>query len=201
MREGWQQPSLAHSLSVPFSTCFSHSLSVPVSHLPLMSPFPCAWLCLSSTPLTSISLCVYFSLHIALFGTPLHLLINHFYCLYIYLCVCDKERKRKTCVCVPIYVIKFSVHMLRRAGVLLSKQCSLKVYLQRSSLSMAKLATTTTLYQHIDTYTPASLSSVRFCCLFDTWSDGKAATFHIVQHFYSLNRDMESSSIQLISNE
>lgn len=111
MREGWQQlaslsltRSLARSLSAPFSTCLSRSLSVPASHLPLMSPVPCAQSCLSSTPLASVSAGVYFSPHVALFGTARRLPANHFYCLGIcvcFVCVCDRERR--TCVCPYLY--------------------------------------------------------------------------------------------------
>lgn len=78
MREGWQQLlSLSHSLSDPFSICLSLSLSVPASHLPLMSPFPCASSCLSSTPFTSIATSLYFSTHFSLFAAWLHLPANH----------------------------------------------------------------------------------------------------------------------------
>lgn len=99
-------------LSVPFSACLSHSLSVPASHLPLMSPFPCAQSCLSSTPFTSISPCLYFSPHFALFCTPLCLPTNHFYCLSM--CVCVHV---SVCVfmCVDIHISNLSVHVLRKS--------------------------------------------------------------------------------------
>ncbi len=136
--------SLTRALSVPFSTCLSRALSVPASHLPLMSLFPCAQSCLSSTPLTPVSPQLCFSPRIALFGTPLHLPTNHFYCVGICVCLIGREGPVCVCVCVCVCVSIFISSI--SAGICLEEQ--------HSSLYVEKLATTT-----IFTHTPASLSS------------------------------------------
>lgn len=84
--------SLTQSLSVPFSTCFSRSLSVPASHLLLMSLFPCAWSC---HPRLNI--------HLAVFCVvPLPAINSH--CLGIWVCMC-------VCVCVSIFMLSVLVGM------------------------------------------------------------------------------------------
>lgn len=153
-------------------------------HLPLLL-FICP--CFSPPTDVSLSICpivsVIHPLHICLYDFTFHhilLCLAHLptslfcYLSIRYVCACVRQKDKEQCVHICVTIL--NVHMLRRAGALLSWRCSLNVFSQCFTLTAEKLATTT-LNQQINLNTPASLTSLRLWYQIHSWIKGKLCNF------------------------